>query len=330
MRAVSQTVLVTGAFGNVGRHVVTQLVADGCRVVAVDLARPVARKLARKGGDAVTPALGDICDGAFMEKALRGVDAVIHLAAVIPTLSETNPALTQAVNVDATLQLIALMEASPTAKRLVFSSSVAVYGWQQHRRKVFDLDDELAPSDHYGRSKVACERAIQESSLDWSILRIAAAPPNTVAIARNHSETNMFDMSPDARLEITHPGDCGHAFARAVSCEETIGKILFIGGGESCRFEALEFFNGLFAPSGIGPFPKEAFHLTPVPEFYGGWVDTEESQRLLNYQQRDLDDIAEDLRRSFGLAYYLIRPMRPLVTRLMLRTSPWYASQSRR
>ena len=38
----------------------------------------------------------------------------------------------------------------------------------------------------------------------------------------------MFEFSPDARFEFLHPADAGTAFARAVACDEAIGKTLFV------------------------------------------------------------------------------------------------------
>ena len=74
----------------------------------------------------------------------------------------------------------------------------------------------------------------------------------------------MFEFSPEARFEFLHPADAGTAFARAVACEEAIGKILNIGGGEKCRMTYYEFCNDLMSAIGIGPLPTEAFVRTEV------------------------------------------------------------------
>ena len=62
-----------------------------------------------------------------------GVDAVIHLAAIIPPATDRVPDLARKVNVDGTRNLIAQMESSATAKRLVFASSVGIFGDIQDR-----------------------------------------------------------------------------------------------------------------------------------------------------------------------------------------------------
>ncbi|WP_459551931.1 NAD-dependent epimerase/dehydratase family protein [Mycobacterium kiyosense] len=64
---------------------------------------------------------------------LGGVDAVIHLAAIIPPASERIPDIARRVNLDATCRLIELMAESRAAKRLVFASSIGIFGDVQDR-----------------------------------------------------------------------------------------------------------------------------------------------------------------------------------------------------
>ncbi len=139
----------------------------------------------------------------------------------------------------------------------------------------------------------------------------------------------MFEFSPDARFEFLHPADAGTAFARAVACEEAIGKILNIAGGEKCRMTYYEFSNDLMSAIGIGPIPAEAFVRPTPPRFFGDWVDTEESQRLLQYQKRGLNEQLRDMKKDFGALVPLIRLLRPVATWFVTRSSP-YLKENRR
>ena len=112
-------VLLTGAMGNIGFSTLEALLVEGHDVVAFDLESRRARRLASGLDGRVHVVWGDITDPESLRYALDGVDAVIHLAAIIPPYSERAPDLAQKVNFDATRSLIAQMEASPTAKRLV-------------------------------------------------------------------------------------------------------------------------------------------------------------------------------------------------------------------
>jgi len=320
-------VLVTGALGNIGSHTVGALLDEGHAVVAFDLDSPRTRKLAARLGERVHLRWGDVTDSASVRAALDGVDAVVHLAAVLTP--ERAPDLARRVNVDATQSLIGQMETSPTARRLVFASSQGIFGDVQDREPPLRADTPVSPTDEYGRHKVACEQVIQKSQLEWTILRLGAAPPIRLT-GWSHDPTILFDFSPDARFEFVHPADAGMAFARAVSCDEAIGKILYVGGGERCRTTHREFCNALMSAIGIGALPAEAFVRTHARRFFGDWLDTEESQRLLQYQQRGLREIKADMRRDLGALVPLIRLLRPLVTWYIVRRSPYLEANRRR
>src|SRR2546426_12761006 len=114
------TVLVTGASGLVGSHVVEALVARGETVRA--LVRPASRAAAlRLGAEAVA---GDVTDPAVWQRAAHGVRAIVHAAAIVQRRASWERYV--AVNVEGTRLAVA---AAPAARaRLVHISSLAGYG----------------------------------------------------------------------------------------------------------------------------------------------------------------------------------------------------------
>jgi hypothetical protein len=72
---------------------------------------------------------------------------------------------------------------------------------------------------------------------------------------------------------------------------------------------------------GIGSLPAEAFVRSDVRRFFGDWVDTEESERLLHYQKRGLSELKADMARALGAIVPLIRLLRPLMTWYVVRGS---------
>jgi nucleoside-diphosphate-sugar epimerase len=322
-------VLVTGALGNVGSHTVDALLEEGHAVVAFDVESPGARKLASRLDGRVRVAWGDITVPASIRAALDDVDAVVHLAGIIPPAVDRAPDLARRINVDGTRNLIEQMESSERARRLVFASSQGVFGDLQDREPPLRVDTPVSPTDEYGRHKVVCEEAIRRSRLEWSILRLAAAMPIRMT-GYAYDYGIMFEFSPDARFEFVHPADAGTAFARAVARRETIGKILNIGGGEKCRTTHRAFCNDMLRAIGIGALPAEAFVQTEVRRFYGDWVDTEESQALLQYQKRGSNELTADMRRELGLLAPVIRLLRPLATWYVTRGSPYLLENRRR
>jgi nucleoside-diphosphate-sugar epimerase len=306
--------------GNIGLATLQALLAEGHDVIAFDLDTRRGRKLAAAFNRRVEFVWGDITSAESLETALQSADAVIHLAAIIPPASDRAPDLARRVNLDATLRLLSLMEKSPTAKRLVFASSLGVFGDIQDRDPPITADTTVSPTDDYGRLKVACEEAIRQSQLRWTILRLSAVTPIHL---QAQDPSIMFEFSPDARFEFLHPADAATAFARAVDCEEAVGTIMNIAGGATCRMSYYDFTNALMRAIGIGPLPEEAFIRCGPPRFFGDWVDTEDSQRLLRYQKRGLDDQLTDMKEDFGVLVPLIRLVRPVATRFVTRRSAY-------
>lgn len=331
---MAKKVLLTGAFGNIGSLVIRELLSQGYEVVAFDKESPVTRKNSRVfSGTGIHICWGDITVKANIEAALKGVDAVIHLAGIFPPLSENNPKLSQAVNVDGTRHMVEAMESSATAKRLVFASSIAVYGKQQGRiPPPLKASDAPAPSDFYGKHKAECETIIQGSTLRWSILRISACPPINVANMGSFKDAPIFDSHPDSRVEVIHPADTALAFVNAVDCDAATGKILLLGGGAKNQLTIQQLFSTMVGSIGLKPIPREAFHLQEPVDFHGDWLDTEESQRLLRFQRYSVQKLHEDFWDSLGPAKHglkLVKPIAPLVNWAITRSSPYYRRQKK-
>jgi nucleoside-diphosphate-sugar epimerase len=264
---------------------------------------------------------GDLCRWEDVQAAVRDQEVVVHLAFIIPRLSatglesESNAVRAHAINVGGTRNLLSAMKAVSTPPKLVFSSSMHVYGKTQDRTPPRTASDPVLPTDHYARHKIACEQMIRASDLRWSVLRLAAAFPLALRL-----DPGMFDVPLDNRIEFVHTRDVGLALAKASRSEDVWGKTLLIGGGPSCQFYYRDLVQRVLDAIGVGMLPQQAFTSTP---FDTDWLDTTESQRLLNYQQRDLDDYIQDMSALMGARRHLIRLFRPIVRRRLLRTSPY-------
>jgi nucleoside-diphosphate-sugar epimerase len=131
----------------------------------------------------------------------------------------------------------------------------------------------------------------------------------------------MFDVSLDTRLEYVHPTDVARAMANAVSRPEARSKVLMIGGGPSCQVLQRDLFAAAFDALGIGELPEEAFG----PEgFETDWMDTTESQQILDFQRYTFDDFRADFRSKMRVQRWALLPLRPLARWALLRFSgPW-------
>ncbi|MCJ2047959.1 NAD-dependent epimerase/dehydratase family protein [Methylobacterium sp. J-078] len=156
-------IALTGATGFIGRHLLQSLSRRGFRV-RVLLRRPV--EVPEGASSAV---VGDLIRPMNMAAALAGVDAVVHSAGLGLAMSGTPEDDFRASNTEATLRL-AEAAARARVQRFVFLSSIRAQTGLSAPGIVTE-SDVPAPTDPYGRSKLAAEEALAGTGLDWVALR---------------------------------------------------------------------------------------------------------------------------------------------------------------
>jgi nucleoside-diphosphate-sugar epimerase len=312
-------VLVTGAFGNVGRHTTDALLAAGHKVRAMRYGTGNDdRRLARRWGDRVEIDDADVRVLESLVGPVRDVDVVVHLAFMIPPEALEFPDRARAINVDGTRNVIEAMKLHAPKAKLLFASSLDVFGRTAHLPPPRRVGDPLQPADVYSEHKVECEKLVQASGLDWTILRYADVPP----IALRKPVPIMFEIPLEQRIECIHPRDAGLATARAAVGDAAWGKIWLVGGGKSCQLTYGQYLTRLFSALELGPpLPASAFSREP---YCTDWLDSEETQRAFQYQRFTFEDIVKDVAALLGWRRPILRLIRPLVRRRMLALSRYY------
>ena len=202
------TILVTGGAGYIGSHTVRQLRAEGRDVVVLD-------SLERGNRDALLGApfvQGDISDSSLVAEVCRehGVDSVIHFAAYKSVgESMTDPAKYWRNNVQGTVDLLEGMLAADV-RRIVFSSSAAVYG--NPDSLPIREDAPLRPENVYAETKAVMERVIhwygQTHGVRWASLRYfnAAGASSDGVLGENWDmSTNLLPLVMKAALGASGP-----------------------------------------------------------------------------------------------------------------------------
>ena len=311
-------VLVTGACGNIGANVVDLLVQRGYSVRAVDLDTPVGRAKGKGWGDRVEVRFGSICNSTVVRDAVVGMDHVIHLAAMVPPNTDVDQAAGYMVNVVATRSIIAACEAEPQPPRLTFTSTAAIWGRNAEVDRPRRADEEISPSDNYSRQKAECEAMLRESGLDTLVFRIAM----TLPVAPGALSPFVFDMAADMRVEFTHPKDQALGIVNSLVVDELAGRTLCLGGGERNRLRYGEFMNMAFAAMGLPELPRSAFGDSL---FMTDWVDSEESQAILDYQRRNVSQYFDEVAQELGAARHLIKRLGPALNPVVLAHSRHHA-----
>jgi nucleoside-diphosphate-sugar epimerase len=178
---MSLRVLVTGAGGFVGRVLVGRLLANGLGGRAVD--EIVAADLSLHGlasDPRVRVVKGSIADADVLGRCLaRPVQGVFHLASVPGGAAERDPELGRRVNLDATLSLLDMLRVQGGAPRLVFASTVAVYG--ESLPALVDEDAPVAPALSYGAHKLAGEVLVADAARRGWVQGCSLRLPGVVA-----------------------------------------------------------------------------------------------------------------------------------------------------
>lgn len=318
-------VLLTGAFGNVGLSTLEELIKRDYKVRVFDLDNPrnmlVSKKCARKA----EIIWGDLRNYEDVEQAVAGQDVVIHAAAIIPPLADKKPKFAESVNVGGTANVIKAMRKQRNKPRIIYTSSVAIYGDRMKSPLIRNTDPPNPnPDDEYAKQKLKCEGLIRNSGLKWVIFRLTyILSPTKLKL-----DPLMFDMPLETSLEICHIKDAGLALANAVENDSVWRQTMHIAGGEECRIHYKGYLDKMFGILGLGSgfLPDEAFS---SGGFHCGFMTTDKSQKYLNYQKHTLEDCFNEVKRKVRVTRYFMMLFRPFLRRYLLRKSPHYLAKKR-
>ena len=222
-------VLVTGAAGFLGRHVVAALLARGHRVRV--LVRPATRVNDLPWADRVETYRADLRSPRPMDPAFEDMDVLVHLAARVGG----SDAAQMADTVVGTERLLEAMAGS-TTRRLVLASSFSVYDWGAVRGGTLTEESPLAAADLYRRDgytiaktwqERVARRMSREHGWDLTVLR-----PGFIW-GRDHGDFAGLGqrvgrwyvvVAPAARPALTHVENCADAFAEAVENPRAAGE----------------------------------------------------------------------------------------------------------
>ena len=255
-------VLITGGAGFIGSHLAEHLLATGKSVRVLDNL-----STGKRENLPAHPRLefvqGDIRDRSLVTDTARGMDAIVHLAAVASVqASVDDPTGTHETNFDGTLHLL---EAARTEhiRRFLYASSAAVYG--DNTRLPLVEEEILNPLSPYAADKLAGEYYLRFYHAKFGIETTAfrffnifgprqdpSSPYSGVIsifierVSRGEPVT-IFGDGRQTR-DFVYVGDLVKLLAQALSHTKTAGQVINVGRGKQCSLlellEALEKLTG--------------------------------------------------------------------------------------
>lgn len=222
-------VLVTGANGFLGRHVVDALVARGVAVRA--LVRPAAEIEKLEWPASIEVVRADLRAARDLDKAFEGVDVLVHLAAVVSGGEEAQFAGTVA----GTEKLLDAMSRS-ACRRLVLCSSFSVYNYSATRGVLDETSPLHVQPDVYARDgytiakwwqERVTRRHAEQKGWDLTVLRpgfIWGRGNAYLAALGQEFGRHHLVIGPRTRIPMTHVANCADAFALAATDPRAIGQ----------------------------------------------------------------------------------------------------------
>ena len=191
MDVPSNRVLVTGGRGFIGRAVVKLLQHSGCVVVSVDVAPGVSSSASRHEVEC------DIGDVRQLQRVfeIELIGGIIHLAAILPTAAQRQPARATEVNVEGSLHLLAMARRFGV-RRFVFGSSLSVYGTCPDNHIATEADP-AAPEDLYGAAKLYVEQlgaAYRQYGIEFISLRTGRVVGSGARSASSAWRSQIFEL----------------------------------------------------------------------------------------------------------------------------------------
>lgn len=309
-------VLLTGPCGRVGFTTLTRLLEAGHDVRCFETknefsAHPEGFNESVKGyldsmGFECEWQWGDIRSAEDVKKAVgEDIDVVIHHAAMtLPSQCEEEWEDCWAINYQGTLNVIDAIKASKVSPKLIYSSSVANYGYQRDDNKKFSEGDALPSTCTYAATKIASELAIKASGIRYNIMRMASAidfraPHIYLAslpfmVSRIQKENNL--KTKDSPAHFISVDDVNTAYLNLIGNDKYEHDVFNIAGPDDCcsTFKSLQ--DELAGMLGMET-SEDDWGKYRYPQYY---YDISHSDGALNYAKTSRQGIVNNMLNAIG------------------------------
>jgi UDP-glucuronate 4-epimerase len=287
----SRPVVVTGAAGFVGSHLVRALARGGRPVVAVDLAPSLGAGVLDGLGAAVTYRQGNLRQPGFIEETLTAAATqgepvdLAHLAALTRFHGEVSPTPDQAlealaVNAETTWRLCRVFH-DLSAGRLLVVGTRSVFGRRPPTTTPLAEDSSYAPAGFYGSSKAAGEVGAlafgEEYSMDLALARITGVygpwqphrtPVSTMVTDACEGRPHRRPEGGDQQFEFTYVKDIVAGLAALLDAEALGHAVYHLSSGRMAPLSAVAEAVRAARPAADidlgGGFPEGAWLRSPL------------------------------------------------------------------
>lgn len=255
MRLKNKKVLVTGACGFIGSHLVERLLEEGCDVKAFVFYNSFNSwgwldRLPKDRLHHIEVIVGDIRDHSRVKVAVKDADIVFHLAALIGIpFSYCSPDSYVDTNIKGTLNVLQASRDSGT-ERIIVTSTSEVYGTAKY--VPIDETHPLQGQSPYSATKIAADKIAESFHLSFGVPVIIARPFNTYGprqstraiiptiisqVLSSQKEVKLGNISPTR--DFTYVDDTCRGFIEIAKSDKAVGRVINICSGKEVSIRNL-------------------------------------------------------------------------------------------
>ena len=303
---MKKRVFISGVTGNMGSSGLKHLLEHSNVLDIVTLVRDSSanRKKMEAYKDSIEIIWGDLIIYEDVKKALKEVDYILHVAALVSPKADYQPEMARKMNVGSMENILkAIGELGLDNVKLVSIGTVAETGSRLPPIHWGRVGDPIKPSifDNYAVTKIAAERLVIESGLKyWVSLRQTGILYDDLV---NMRDGIMFHQPLNNVLEWVTENDSGRLLANLVTKDlpdDFWKRIYNVGGGESCRLNNYDFMSQMLSVLGIKDIKKIfEYNWFATKNFHGQYyLDSDILNDYLDFRREGMEDFIEHLKKN--------------------------------
>ncbi len=326
-------ILLTGGFGNIGQAVIKEAENLDYGIHVFDIDTKKNHRMARKYNKAIDRVtFGNIQNVASVKTAVKQCDAVIHLAAILPPTANMDRDRCMTINFDGTRNIVEAITSEGRVIPVIVTSSVSVMGPTQKNNRLVCSEDPLVATDYYSESKIKVEEYLKDNYDNYIVFRIAGVMPtyNTFTLGLLGE---MFNLHPEARMEMILDRDAALALLNGITylMEHGTkgGRVFILGGGKvkGWQLQVQDLLGQLFGSLDL-PLPDRKYFAKDLSRQYIDWYDTNEAQKLFQFQRHELSFYFDHLKNMYGKYRFIIRLFNKVILKKIVSHSPHFSKAS--
>jgi NAD dependent epimerase/dehydratase len=299
MNWTGKKVLVTGAGGFIGSHLVERLISEGATVRAFVRYNSrndygMLKLISSDVFSQIELIQGDLRDNEAVRNAVKDVDTVFHLGALIAIpYSYVNPREVIDVNIMGTLNVLMAARDFGT-RRVVHTSTSEVYGTAQY--VPIDEKHPLQGQSPYSASKIGADRIAESFYRSFEVPVVTLRPFNTygprqsaraviptiITQALTRDEVKLGSLDPSRDFTFVH--DTANGFIKVAEAENVLGEEINLGNDDTIRIGDL--VNKIFEI--IGKTPKVTLDTQRIrpnkSEVMKLWASNQKAKELIGWE----------------------------------------------